>query len=102
MVKTDLVWSGSGDSSGTGTYSVKDDYVATTTEDIAGGSSTQHSENSVEEHMTAQGTESGSGGVEGDFTGNGKVHNLFTLTDGSGDPSTPTAGFTVSYNALSD
>jgi len=98
----DLSWDGSGDSSGTTTYTVKEDISDTGDVDVTGGSYSRDQKSSFESHLTANGTEDSSGTITGDFTFKGSSGNSLTFNDAGGDPASSGLGYTLNYTASND
>ncbi len=97
----DLSWDGSGDSSGTTTYTVKEDVSDTGSVDVTGGSLTRHQGSTYESHLTANGTEDSSGTITGDFTFKGSTGDTLSLKD-SGGPDSSGLGYNINYDASAE
>ncbi len=98
----DLSWDGSSDSSGTTTYTVKEDVSDTGSVDVTGGSLTRHQGSTYESHLTANGTEDSSGTITGDFTFKGSTENSLTFNDAGGDAASSGLDYTLNYTASTD
>jgi len=98
----DLSWDGSGDSSGTATYKVKEDISDTGSVDATGGSYNRHQGSYFESHLTAQGTEDNTGTITGGFTFKGSMGSSLNFNDASGDPASSGSGYTLNYTTSND